>query len=113
MHVHTVFFWLKEETSPEDRKSFEAGLSDLSSDPNVLEKHIGKPALTDRPVIDSSYDYGITFTFNDLDAHNVYQAGQAHLGFLDNCAGMWSRVQVYDLEKLLFDSATQNSAVPY
>ena len=100
MHIHTVFFWLKEGTSPEERKIFEKGLSNLSDDPNVLEKHIGKPALTDRQVIDSSYDYGISFTFSDMVSHNLYQVGEAHLGFLGKCEHMWRKVQVFDLEDI-------------
>ena len=100
MHIHTVFFWLKEGANSEDRKTFENGLSDLSGDPNVLGKHIGKPAQTDRQVIDSSYDYGISFTFSDTVSHNLYQVGEAHLGFLDKCEKMWRKVQVFDLEDI-------------
>ena len=100
MHIHTAFFWLKEGISPEDRRRFEKGLSELSGDPNVLSKHIGKPALTDRQVIDSSYDYAISFAFSDLVSHDIYQAGRAHLGFLDECGHMWRKVQVFDLEEI-------------
>lgn len=72
----------------------------MSGDPNVHRKHIGKPALTDRQVIDSSYDYAISFAFDDLASHDNYQAGHAHLGFLDECGHMWHKVQVFDLEEI-------------
>jgi len=69
----------------------------LTRDPNVLERRIGKPAATSRPVIDSSYDYGVVLMFADLASHDAYQAGQAHQAFLKTCASLWSKVQVYDI----------------
>lgn len=98
MHIHTVFFWLWKTLSDEEWQRFEQGLDLLTRDPNVLGRHIGKPAGTNRPVIDSSYDYCIVLHFDNLAAHNAYQAGKAHQDFLDGCASFWSRVQVYDIE---------------
>lgn len=98
MHIHTVFFWLWKTLSDEQRRQFEQGLDLLTRDPNVLGRHIGRPVGTDRPVIDSSYDYGIVLRFDNLAAHNAYQAGQAHRDLLDSCASLWSRVRVYDIE---------------
>ncbi len=99
MHIHTVFFWLWKTLSDEQRRQFEQGLDLLTRDPNVLGRRIGKPATTSRPVIDSSYDYGVVLRFESLAAHNAYQAGKPHQDFLDNCASLWSRVQVYDIEE--------------
>ena len=98
MHIHTVFFWLWKTLSKEQRRQFEQGLDLLTRDPNVLDRRIGTPAATSRPVIDSSYDYGIVLRFESLTAHNAYQTGKPHQDFLKNCGSLWSRVQVYDVE---------------
>jgi len=90
MHIHTVFFWLWKTASPTQRERFSAGLNLLTSDPNVMERQIGEPAATRRPVIDNSYDFGVVLKFRDLAAHDAYQSGQAHQTFLDTCASMWS-----------------------
>ena len=97
MHIHSVFFWLWKTTKPEQLRQFEKDLDMLTRDPNVLERRIGKPAATSRPVIDSSYDYGVVLMFADLASHDAYQAGQAHQAFLKTCASLWSKVQVYDI----------------
>lgn len=98
MHIHTVFFWLWKTQSEQQRQQFEQGLDLLTRDPNVLDRRIGKPASTSRHVIDSSFDYGVVLRFESLASHNAYQAGNAHQDFLDSCAPLWSRVQVYDIE---------------
>lgn len=100
MHIHTVFFWLNEGTDENRRQRFEKGLDALTRDPNVLNRRIGTPAQTDRAVIDSSYDYGVSLSFEDLAAHDRFQIGQIHLDFLKNFETMWSRVQVYDMKSI-------------
>lgn len=100
MHVHTVFFWLWKTISIEERTRFEHGLDLLTRDPNVRDRRIGKPAGTKRDVIDSSYDYGVVLRFEDLAAHDAYQAGHAHQVFLETCADLWSRVRVFDIDEM-------------
>lgn len=95
MHVHNVYFWLEEgEASP----SFEAGLSQLSGDPNVRDSYFGRPAPTDRDVVENTYTYGLVLVFDDLAGHEAYQAGEAHLNFLDVHMDKWDRVVVHDIE---------------
>jgi len=99
MHTHTVFFWLWKTLSVEKRRQFENGLDLLSRDPNVLDRRIGRPAETNRSVVDSSYDFCLIARFETLAAHNAYQESEAHQVFLDTCSEMWSRVQVYDVQE--------------
>ena len=98
MHMHTVFFWLNEDISDKDRQTFVDELELLMTDKNILEGNFGPPASTDRPVIDSSYDYGMVLKFDSIDTQNAYQVSPEHQRFLDKCASMWTRVQVYDIE---------------
>ncbi len=100
MHIHNVYFWLWKTTGEKQRGQFEQGLDLLTRDPNVLDRYIGRPAMTDREVIDTSYDYGVVLRFENLKTHDAYQAGEPHQRFLETCAALWSRVQVYDIQEL-------------
>ena len=53
--IHHVYFWLKNPDSQEDLLKLVAGLEALSQVSEIKAFHIGRPALTDRAVIDSSY----------------------------------------------------------
>lgn len=94
--VHTVFFWLNNPDSAEDHAMLFRGLSDLSKIPDILSAYVGVPAPTDRPVIDSSYDFSITFIFEDAAAQDAYQVHSDHIRFVENYSHLWSKVVVYD-----------------
>jgi hypothetical protein len=96
MFTHCVFFWLKEGTTADDRVKFEDGLRSLTTIPGAFHATFGVPASTDRPVVERSYSHGLMVKFDDLAAHDAYQVHAVHKEFLKNCAGLWSRVQVYD-----------------
>ncbi len=98
MLVHTVFFWLKNPDSSADRQALRAGLDTLKAIPNISAAYIGAPAATRRPVIDSSYDWSITFVFATAAHQDIYQDHPIHLEFITTCAHLWERVQVYDAE---------------
>ncbi len=101
MHIHSVYFWLWKSLDAEKRRQFEAGLDLLTRDPNVLTRHIGKPADTDRDVIERGYDYAVVLTFENLQTHDAYQAGEPHQTFLDAYSEMWGRVQVFDVSETM------------
>ncbi|MGI9586089.1 MAG: Dabb family protein [Acidimicrobiia bacterium] len=94
MHVHNVYFWLKTDEPSED---FESGLRGLTQDPNVRASYFGTPAGTDRDVVENSYTYGLVLVFDDTAGHDSYQAGRAHLEFLDAHLESWGRVTVHDI----------------
>jgi hypothetical protein len=98
MHSHNVYFWLKEGLSSSDLLEFEKGLENLTMIPEVLDGYYGKPAHTNRDVVDRTYSYGLTLKFKDTDAHNLYQAGPIHLAFVDKHEAKWARVLVFDIE---------------
>jgi hypothetical protein len=47
-------------------------------------------------VIDSSYDYSITFVFESQKEHDLYQPHPRHKEFVEKCSHLWQKVQVYD-----------------
>ena len=98
MFIHHVFFWLKEDLSAEEVQKFEAGAKSLLKVETVKIGDLGKPASTDRPVIERSYSYSLLLAFENKDGHDVYQPHNIHKAFVDSCAQYWTRVVIYDSE---------------
>ncbi|MCM8540595.1 MAG: Dabb family protein [Lentisphaeraceae bacterium] len=98
MFVHTVFFWLKDELSDDQKQAFFKGVDTLKTiQPNVMVT-TGAPASTNRPIIDTSYDYGLTCIFKSLEDHDKYQVDPIHLKFVENHSNDWKKVLIYDYE---------------
>ncbi|MEO6719821.1 MAG: Dabb family protein [Ferruginibacter sp.] len=94
--IHHVYFWLKNTGNMEDRDKLVAGLNKLSKATTIDKFHIGKPANTNREVIDSSYAVSWMLVFkNDAD-QAAYQTDPIHLKFIEECSHLWSKVVVYD-----------------
>lgn len=99
MLVHNVLFWLKEDLSEEDRKAFKAGLETLKTIPCHGPVITGTVADTEkRPVVEHSYDFGLTCIFTDKEEHDVYQIHDTHQAFIKGCAKYWDKVMVTDYD---------------
>ena len=95
--MHTVFFWLKEPDNEEARAEFQEALETfIAKSPGINNKHIGTPADTDRPVIDSSYSFSLILSFDSKKEHDIYQEHPVHKEFIAKASPLWERVQVYD-----------------
>jgi hypothetical protein len=97
MHIHNVYFWLTEGLSNSALLEFEEGLETLITTPLVKNGYYGKPANTNRTVVDNTYSYGLTLFFKDTPDQNLYQADPIHLAFVEKNSKKWTRVQVYDV----------------
>lgn len=94
--IHHVYFWLKE---PKNNESFEKllkGLDKLSQVKTIKTFHIGKPADTNRDVIDRSYSVSWMLMFANKADQDAYQIDSIHLKFVEECSSLWSKVVVYD-----------------
>lgn len=99
MLVHNVYFWLKEGLTDGEVAQFQAGVQTLAEIQSTTHVFIGGPAETEsRPIIDRSYDLGLTVVLQDIAAHDEYQADPIHLKFVKDCGHLWDRVQIYDSE---------------
>ena len=97
--LHIVFFWLKEPGNVSDRQKFEGELKAfIDNTPGIRSKHIGTPANTSRPVIDSTYCYSLVLSFDSKKEHDAYQEHPLHKTFIENAGPLWEKVQVYDSE---------------
>lgn len=94
--IHTVFFWMKDELSSEDLSTYEEGLNALTTISYVKASWIGKPAGTDREVVDNSYDYALILHFSSKEDQDAYQVAPVHKTFVEKSAHTWEKVQVYD-----------------
>lgn len=96
MFIHCVYFWLKDNLTPEQKEAFLQGAKSLTTIETVKQGYIGVPAPTDRPVIERSYSYALIVIFDDQEGHDLYQAHEIHDRFRDSCAEYWNKVVIYD-----------------
>lgn len=96
MFTHSVYFWLRDDLTGDERTKFVAGLRSLVGIESVQRGWIGTPAPTDRPVIDRSWSWSLTVVFPDQAAHDAYQVDPVHDRFRDECSKYWTRVVIYD-----------------
>tara|TARA_R110002012_G_scaffold155156_5_gene316016 strand:- start:1628 stop:2107 length:480 start_codon:yes stop_codon:yes gene_type:complete len=95
--IHSVFFWLKNPDSVDDRKSLIEGLNSLRDIPQIQALHVGVPASTvSRDVIDSSYQVSELMFFNSVKDQDEYQSHPIHKKFVKDYAHLWQKVVVYD-----------------
>lgn len=98
MIAHHVLFWLKADTSEDQKKAFREGLESLKNIETIKTRHIGTPAPIERAVVDTSYTFSLILFFDDLAGHDVYQVHAVHKAFLDEFRGLFEKVIIYDAQ---------------
>ena len=99
--VHTVFFWLHNPDSAEDRTAFEAALKQLLKDSKYTKtNYIGTAPKAIRDVVDDTFTYKLVVTFESDEEQELYQNEEAHLKFIEDAKHLWSKVVVYDAIEL-------------
>ncbi|MFI5154932.1 MAG: Dabb family protein [Chitinophagales bacterium] len=93
--IHHVFFWLKRPGNGKDYEQLVAGLRKLSQVKTIREFHIGKPANTNRNVIERSYSLSWFVVFGNAEDQDSYQTDPVHLKFVEECAHLWEKVLVH------------------
>ncbi|MDQ3534365.1 MAG: Dabb family protein [Bacteroidota bacterium] len=96
LFIHHVYFWMHDGRTEKDKEKLLEGLKTLKKIDVIKSAYIGKPASTNRDVIDSSYDYSWLLMFKNLEDQEVYQKHPIHLEFVKNYSHLWSKVLVYD-----------------
>lgn len=99
MLQHTVYFYLNEDVTAEQKENFEEGLKELLAIEEVYDYQIGVPGKTEeREVTDHSFGYSFTSWFENIDDYRVYADHPTHLEFIDEYEDLWADVRVYDSE---------------
>lgn len=97
MLVHSVFFYLQPSLSPEQKTEFHRAVETLGEIQSATAVYVGTPANTPlRPVMDNSYDVGLTVILEDLAAHDAYQDDPIHIKFIEGYKDWWTKVVIYD-----------------
>lgn len=96
MLSHHVLFWLKAETTEEQKAAFKKGLESLEKIETVVNFHVGTPAPIERAVVDITYTFSLVIFFEGMAGHDVYQTHALHLAFLDEFRGLFEKVVIYD-----------------
>lgn len=94
--IHHVYFWLNNPDSAEDKNKLIAGLTKLAGVRTIKDFHIGKPADTNRDVIERGYAISWLVQFANAADQASYQTDPVHLKFVEECKHLWSKVIVYD-----------------
>ena len=98
MLTHHVLFWLKADTTEEQKKAFRAGLESLEKVETVKSMYIGTPAPISRAVVDTTYTFSLLIVFADLVGHDVYQVHPIHKAFLEQFRQYFEKVVIYDAQ---------------
>jgi len=96
LFIHHVYFWLKNPDNKEDYNKLLEGLEALSKVTTIKMCHMGKPAGTNRDVIDRSYSVSWLLLFKNKEDQDKYQVDPIHLKFVEQYSHLWSKVIVYD-----------------
>ena len=96
MLAHHVLFWLKADTTEDQKAAFRKGLESLEKIESVKTFYVGIPAPIERAVVDTSYTFSLIIIFEDLAGHDVYQTHPLHLAFLDEFCSLFEKVTIYD-----------------
>ena len=94
--VHHVFFYLKNPSDGEDLHALLDGLDKLSKASSIKMFHIGKPAATQRGVIERTYAVSWLTLFESAEGEASYQVDPIHLNFVKTCQHLWEKVVIYD-----------------
>lgn len=96
MLFHHVLFWLKPETTEEQKVAFKKALGTLVKVETVKTLHVGVPAPISRAVVDTTYTFSLVISFEDLAGHDVYQIHPLHKQFLEEFRAYFDKVIIYD-----------------
>ncbi len=94
--IHAVYFYLGDDMSEEQKKDFSLVLDSLAQIPPLKSVYYGPPAMTDRKVVDNSYDYAWVCFFEDAAGHDAYQEHPLHLDFIKRYSPLIKDVKIFD-----------------
>lgn len=98
MLSHHVLFWLKGDTTEDQKAAFRKGLESLEKIETVTQFHVGTPAPIERAVVDVTYTFSLVLFFEDLAGHDVYQVHELHQAFLNEFHILFEKVVIYDAQ---------------
>lgn len=97
---HVVLLWLKRPGNAEDRQAIIAASNELRVISGIKFLDTGTPLASDRPVVDDSFDVGLTMRFESAEALRAYETNPLHVKKVTEVLRPLSRkLQVYDIQR--------------
>jgi hypothetical protein len=98
--THVVFCWLKTPGKEADRQRLIDEADKLKQIPGVVALVSGRPIVSNRQIVDSTWDVAFVFTFKDEDALNAYLRNPMHLRAVnDVLRPLAARMIIYDIRR--------------
>jgi hypothetical protein len=96
--IHVVYFWMKEDAPDTAVDQLIADCKQYLGEIKTVDGlYVGRPAGTEREVVDNSYGVNLIIHFKNKVAHDFYQQAPLHKEFIERNQEHWDRVQVYDM----------------
>jgi len=94
---HIVLCWIKESGNIAHRERIIEASESFRKIPNVLEVRVGQVILSDRKMVDDSFDVGISISFSNTEDMNAYLNHPLHIKALNEVLRpLAKKVVVYD-----------------
>ncbi len=94
---HVVMIWQKRPGNMADRKALLTACTELRVLPGIQFLDIGTALASDRPVVDDSFDIGLTIRFRSKKSLRAYETSPLHLKKLNEVLKpLTSKIIVYD-----------------
>jgi hypothetical protein len=99
MFSHVVIFWTEPNDPKAPDKLIEGAQKYLEVIPGIIHFHIGKMVSSHRPVVDQTYQVGMSIQFDTKRAQDDYQEHPLHKEFVEKVfRKLCQKVTVYDFE---------------
>ncbi len=95
---HVVLMWQKRPGNTADRAALIAACEELRAVPGVRSLHTGTALPSDRPIVDDSFDVGLTVRFDSVAALSAYGINPFHVKRKDEVlVPLTKKILVYDI----------------
>lgn len=95
---HVVLMWQKRPGNADDRQKLISACQDLRVIPGILILDTGTALPSDRPVVDDSFDLGLTVRFDSAKSLHAYETDPLHVKKVtDVLKPLTKKILVYDM----------------
>ena len=96
---HIVLVWLNLSGSPTYRKQIITESQKLEKIPGVISVNAGRSMISERDIVDYSFDVGLDITFETREDLEHYLTHPDHVRFVEGIKPLIERIVVYDIKK--------------
>ena len=95
---HIVLIWQKRPGNAADHQALLAACADLRAIPGIKFLDAGTALASDRPIVDDSFDVGLTMRFDSVKSLRAYETDPRHLKKVNEVLKpLTKKIVVYDI----------------